>query len=164
MSKNTFTLSSPDIAEGHFMAKQHEFDGFGCNGQNISPELHWHNAPAETKSFALTVFDPDAPTGSGFWHWIVTDIPVAATCLAKGAGTGSLPPGCRSFTNDYGMKTFGGACPPEGHGMHRYQFTIWALPEEALPAPEGASAAVVGFMLNAMALAKATLTATYARD
>ena len=74
-----------------------------------------------------------------------------------------MPQGCRSFTNDYGIKTFGGACPPEGHGMHRYQFTLWALPEEALPAPEGASAAVVGFMLNAMALAKATLTATYAR-
>ena len=163
MSKKTFSLSSPDIAEGHFMTKAHEFDGFGCNGENISPELHWCNAPAGTKSFALTVFDPDAPTGSGFWHWIVTDIPAAATSLAKAAGTGSLPQGCRSFTNDYGIKTFGGACPPEGHGMHRYQFTLWALPEEALPAPEGASAAVVGFMLNAMALAKATLTATYAR-
>lgn len=163
MSAARFVLTSPDITEGHFMAKAQEFDGFGCNGQNISPALNWQNAPAGTKSFAVTVFDPDAPTCSGFWHWLVTDIPAAATGLAQGAGKGNLPPGCRTFTNDYGSQEFGGACPPEGHGMHRYQFTVWALPEETLPAPDGASAAVVGFMLNAMALAKATLTATYAR-
>lgn len=163
MSAARFVLTSPDITEGHFMAKAQEFDGFGCNGQNISPALNWQNAPADTKSFAVTVFDPDAPTCSGFWHWLVTDIPAAATGLAQGAGKGNLPPGCRTFTNDYGSKAFGGACPPEGHGMHRYQFTVWALPEETLPAPDGASAAVVGFMLNSMALAKATLTATYAR-
>jgi len=163
MSKANFVLTSPDLKEGHFMAKAQEFDGFGCNGQNISPELNWQNAPAGTKSFAVTVFDPDAPTCSGFWHWLVTDIPVAAQGLAQGAGKGSLPPGARVFTNDYGSKEFGGACPPEGHGMHRYQFTVWALPEDTLPAADGASAAVVGFMLNAMALGKATLTATYAR-
>jgi Raf kinase inhibitor-like YbhB/YbcL family protein len=163
MTTNVFTLSSPDIKEGHFMATDHEFDGFGCNGKNISPELKWANAPAGTKSFAVTVFDPDAPTCSGFWHWLVTDIPQDAKGLARGAGKGSLPTGSRSFNNDYGSKDFGGACPPEGHGMHRYQFTVWALPEEALPAADGASAAVVGFMLNAMALGKATLTATYAR-
>lgn len=163
MSSARFMLTSPDITEGNFMAKAQEFDGFGCNGQNISPELNWQNPPEGTKSFAVTVFDPDAPTCSGFWHWLVTDIPAAATGLAQGAGKGNLPPGCRAFTNDYGSKEFGGACPPEGHGMHRYQFTVWALPEETLPAPDGASAAVVGFMLNAMALAKATLTATYAR-
>lgn len=163
MSATRFVLTSPDIQEGHFMAKTHEFDGFGCDGPNISPALNWQDAPEATKSFAITVFDPDAPTGSGFWHWIVTDIPAAATGLAQGAGQGNLPQGCRTFTNDYGSKAFGGACPPEGHGMHRYQFTVWALPEETLPAPDGASAAVVGFMLNAMALGKATLTATYAR-
>ncbi|GGW65958.1 YbhB/YbcL family Raf kinase inhibitor-like protein [Alishewanella tabrizica] len=163
MGSERFVLTSPSLKEGHFMAKMQEFDGFGCNGQNISPELNWQNAPAGTKSFAVTVFDPDAPTCSGFWHWLVTDIPLAATGLAEGAGKGSLPPGSRTFTNDYGNKAFGGTCPPEGHGMHRYQFTVWALPEETLPAPDGASAAVVGFMLNAMALGKATLTATYAR-
>lgn len=163
MKNNVFTLSSSDIKEGHFMATDHELDGFGCNGKNISPELTWINAPAGTKSFAVTVFDPDAPTCSGFWHWLVSDIPEDATGLARGAGKGCLPTGSRSFTNDYGSKDFGGACPPEGHGMHRYQFTVWALPEETLPAPNGASAAVVGFMLNAMSLGKATLTATYAR-
>ena len=163
MDTKIFSLTSPTIKEGHFMAKEQEFDGFGCNGNNISPELNWHNAPSGTKSFVLTVFDPDAPTGSGFWHWIVADIPGSATGLAQGAGKGSLPPGCRSFINDFGIKEFGGACPPEGHGMHRYQFTIWALPEETLPAADDARAAVVGFMLNSMALGKATLTATYAR-
>ena len=163
MTQPRFTLSSPDIKEGHFMAKAHEFDGWGCSGNNTSPELNWQHAPMGTKSFAVTVFDPDAPTGSGFWHWLVSDIPAAATGLARGAGKGSLPTGSRSFTNDYGNKEFGGACPPEGHGMHRYQFTVWALPEETLPVPDGASAAAVGFTLNATALAKATLTATYAR-
>jgi hypothetical protein len=163
MTKHIFSLTSPDLKEGHFMAKEQEFDGFGCNGSNISPALNWANAPAGTKSFALTVFDPDAPTSSGFWHWLVTDIPAAASGLARGAGKGSLPPGCRSFTNDYGSKDFGGACPPEGHGMHRYQFTVWALGEETLAVPDNASAAVVSFMLNANALGKVTLTATYAR-
>lgn len=163
MTSTTFHLTSTDIKEGHFMAVAQEFDGFGCAGKNISPALHWHNAPAGTKSFAVTVFDPDAPTCSGFWHWLVTDIPASASGLAQGAGKGSLPTGSRCFNNDYGFKGFGGACPPEGHGMHRYQFTVWALPEEILPAADDASAAVVGFMLNAMSLAKATLTATYAR-
>ena len=149
MTDSRFTLSSPDLQEGHFMAKVHEFDGFGCNGDNVSPELVWQNPPQDTKSFALTVFDPDAPTSSGFWHWLVTDIPADATGLAQGVGKGRLPPGCRSFNNDY--------------GMHRYQFTVWALPEETLAVPDDASAAVVSFMLNANALAKATLTATYAR-
>lgn len=163
MTESRFTLNSPDLQEGHFMAKLHEFDGFGCSGDNVSPALEWQNPPEATKSFAITVFDPDAPTSSGFWHWLVTDIPASARGLSRGAGKGSLPPGCRSFNNDYGSKEFGGACPPEGHGMHRYQFTVWALPEETLAVPDGASAAVVSFMLNANALAKATLTATYAR-
>ncbi|MBU1620862.1 MAG: YbhB/YbcL family Raf kinase inhibitor-like protein [Gammaproteobacteria bacterium] len=163
MTSSVFQLTSPDISEGHFMAKIFEFNGFGCDGPNLSPALNWQNAPAGTQSFAITVFDPDAPTGSGFWHWLVLDIPATVTSLAQGAGNGQLPKGSRSFNNDYGIKEFGGACPPEGHGMHRYQFTVWALPETTLAVPDGASAAVVGFMLNATAIGKATLTATYAR-
>lgn len=163
MRSTVFQLTSPDIIEGHFMAKTFEFNGFGCDGPNLSPALNWQNAPAGTQSFAVTVFDPDAPTGSGFWHWLVLDIPATVTSLAQGAGNGQLPAGSRSFNNDYGIKEFGGACPPEGHGMHRYQFTVWALPESTLAVPDGASAAVVGFMLNATAIGKATLTATYAR-
>lgn len=160
---STFQLTSPDIREGHFMAKTFEFNGFGCDGPNVSPQLDWQNAPAGTESFAVTVYDPDAPTGSGFWHWLVVDIPADIQQLAQGAGQGGLPAGSRAFTNDYGIKEFGGACPPQGHGMHRYQFTVWALPTKTLGVPDGASAAVVGFMLNANALGKATLTATYAR-
>lgn len=163
MTSSVFQLTSSDIREGHFMAKTFEFNGFGCDGPNLSPELSWKNAPAGTQSFAITVFDPDAPTGSGFWHWLVLDIPATVTSLPQGAGCGQLPAGSRSFSNDYGIKEFGGACPPEGHGMHRYQFTVWALPEATLGVPDGASAAVVGFMLNATAIGKATLTATYAR-
>lgn len=163
MTSAAFKLTSPDISEGHFMAKTFEFNGFGCDGPNLSPALNWQNAPVGTQSFAITVFDPDAPTGSGFWHWLILDIPASVTSLAQGAGNGQLPAGCRSFNNDYGIKEFGGACPPEGHGMHRYQFTVWALPEATLGVPDGASAAVVGFMLNATAIGKATLTATYAR-
>lgn len=158
-----FTLTSPDIQEGHFMAKTFEFNGFGCDGPNLSPALNWQHAPAGTQSFAITVFDPDAPTGSGFWHWLVVDLSADVTGLAQGAGQGALPAGARAFNNDYGIKEFGGACPPVGHGMHRYQFTVWALPSHKLEVPDSASAAVVGFMLNANAIGKATLTATYAR-
>lgn len=164
MSSNQFQLTSPDIQEGHFMAKTFEFNGFGCDGPNLSPALNWANPPVGTQGFAITVFDPDAPTGSGFWHWLVSGVPATVMSLAQGAASsGELPAGCRTFRNDYGIQTFGGACPPQGHGMHRYQFTVWALPEADLAIPDEASAAVVGFMLNATAIAKATLTATYAR-
>jgi hypothetical protein len=164
MSEAKFLLTSPDIAEGHFMAKSFEFNGFGCDGPNLSPALHWQDPPAGTQGYAITVYDPDAPTGSGFWHWLVTGIPVTVTELSQGAASsGALPTSSRTFRNDYGLQNFGGACPPVGHGMHRYQFTVWALPEADLAVPADASAAVVGFMLNATALGKATLTATYAR-
>lgn len=158
-----FTLTSLDIKEGHFMSKAFEFNGFGCDGPNTSPALSWHHAPAGTLSYAITLFDPDAPTGSGFWHWLLLDIPQGVTSLEQGAGNGNAPGGSRTLRNDYGLCEFGGACPPPGHGMHRYQFTVWALPTETLGVPDEASAAVVGFMLNANALGKATLTATYAR-
>lgn len=162
---NAVQLSSPDIKEGHFMAKTFEFAGFGCAGANKSPALNWSDLPAGIKSVAVTVYDPDAPTEAGWWHWLVVDIPVATTSLVQGAGSegGKLPEGSRSFINDFGVKNFGGACPPEGHGMHRYQFTVWALPDAKLEVPDNANPALVGYMLNAKALAKKTLTATYAR-
>ncbi len=158
-------ISSPDIKEGHFMAKTFEFAGFGCAGSNKSPALQWRDLPAGTKSVAITAYDPDAPTEAGWWHWLVVDIPVATTALAQGAGSegGQLPAGSRSFINDFGVKHFGGACPPVGHGMHRYQFTVWALPDAKLDVPDNANPALVGYMLNGKALAKKTLTATYAR-
>ena len=156
-----FELSSKDIAEGQHMSNTFEFSGWGCKGSNLSPQLAWSNAPAGTKSFAITVYDPDAPTGSGFWHWIAIELPASVSELPRGADVAKL--GARQFTNDYGANEFGGACPPVGDGMHRYQFTVWALPVEKMEIPDGVSPAVVGFNLNAVALDKKTLTATYNR-
>jgi len=156
-----FVLKSKDLSEGSLMATQQVFNGFGCAGENISPELEWENAPQGTKSFAVTVYDPDAPTGSGWWHWLVVDIPASATKLSKGQDINLVK--ARAIKNDFGSSAYGGACPPAGHGMHRYQFTVWALDVEKLPLPEAPSAALVGFMLNSSSLARATITATYAR-
>lgn len=165
LSASAIELSSPDIKEGHFMANTFEFSGFGCAGGNKSPALQWKNLPAGTNSIAITAYDPDAPTGAGWWHWLVVDIPADTQSLSQGAGStgGKLPAGSRSFSNDYGIKEFGGACPPVSHGMHRYQFTLWALPDAKLAVPDNANAATIGYMLNASALGKKTLTATYAR-
>ena len=155
-------ISSQDIKEGSRMSKQFEFNGFGCSGLNQSPELNWRKIPKGTKSFAITVYDPDAPTQSGFWHWVVTDIPANVTALKTGS-SGQLKTGVERI-NDYGKKGFGGACPPRGDGMHRYQFTVWALPVEKLDVVESASNAVVSYMLNQMSLDHATLTATYVNE
>ena len=158
-TSTAMTVSSRDIEEGSRMAKAFEAAVFGCSGDNVSPALSWSDVPEGTKSFAITAYDPDAPTGSGFWHWVAIDIPVTLNAVARGA-SGNLAVG-RELKNDYGSTGFGGACPPRGDGMHRYQFTVWALPAETLAIPQGASNAVVGFMLHDTALAKATLTATY---
>lgn len=160
-SAHAIELSSSDIQEGHPMAKTFEYAGWGCDGDNLSPQLEWNNVPDGTKSFAITAYDPDAPTGSGFWHWVAYDIPANVTELPRGVDLTKL--GGKSLGIDYGSKGFGGACPPEGDGMHRYQFTVWALPSDTLSIRQDAPAAVAGFMLNKMALGKATLTATYTR-
>lgn len=156
-----FQIFSQDMAEGQLKDKKHSFNGFGHDGDNVSPQLSWANAPEGTKSFAVTCFDPDAPTGCGFWHWQVINLPATCTELPQGV-SGKLEAGLE-MRNDYGFNGFGGACPPEGHGMHRYQFTVWALPTETLEVPADASCALVSFMLNGTALAKATLTSTYVR-
>ncbi|EPG0369140.1 YbhB/YbcL family Raf kinase inhibitor-like protein [Photobacterium damselae] len=158
---SNFTLTSNDIFEGQLKDKRFAFNGFGHDGDNISPQLAWENAPEGTKSFAVTCFDPDAPTGCGFWHWQVINIPAETTELVQGA-SGKLAAGLE-MRNDYGFNGFGGACPPEGHGMHRYQFTVWALPVEKLDVPDDASCALVNFMLHGMSLAKSTITTTYVR-
>ncbi|HIF9095986.1 TPA: YbhB/YbcL family Raf kinase inhibitor-like protein [Photobacterium damselae] len=158
---SNFTLTSNDIFEGQLKDKQFAFNGFGHDGDNISPQLAWENAPEGTKSFAVTCFDPDAPTDCGFWHWQVINIPAETTELVQGV-SGKLAAGLE-MRNDYGFNGFGGACPPEGHGMHRYQFTVWALPVEKLDVPDDASCALVSFMLHGMSLAKSTITTTYVR-
>lgn len=160
------SISSKDIKAGEMMPKAQEFSGFGCTGGNISPQLAWANAPAETKSFAITAYDPDAPTGSGWWHWVVVNIPNTVTSLASGAGDPEkalLPAGSQMFKTDYGSKAFGGACPPEGDKAHRYQFKVFALNVEKLELPEDGSAALVGYYLNSHAIETTTLEALYKR-
>ncbi|GLX77314.1 kinase inhibitor [Thalassotalea insulae] len=164
---DSFQLSSQDIAQGKFMAKAQEFNGFGCTGDDLSPQLKWSGAPEGTKSFAVTAYDPDAPTGSGWWHWQIINIPVDVTELAAGAGKGDntlAPKGSMQMRNDYGSNAFGGACPPQGHGVHHYRFTVYALKVEQLELPVDASAALTGYMLNANALATSTIEALYQRD
>jgi Raf kinase inhibitor-like YbhB/YbcL family protein len=161
-----FTLSSPDIKPGAMLANTYVFNAFGCSGENKSPALKWSGAPKDTKSYALTVYDPDAPTGSGWWHWVVYNIPADATELAAGAGTANstaLPKGATQGRTDFGTAAFGGACPPQGDKPHRYVFTVYALKTDKLDAPADASAALIGFMIHANQLAKASFTAKYGR-
>jgi len=161
-----FTLTSPTIKPGGVLTEEQVFNGFGCSGKNYSPALKWTAGPKETKSYAITVYDPDAPTGSGWWHWVVYNIPANVTELAAGAGdpTGKLlPPGAIQGRTDYGTHAFGGACPPQGDKPHRYIFTIYALKIEKIDVPADSSAALIGFMINANSLGKASFTATYGR-
>lgn len=158
-----FTLLSNDLAGQ--LTKTQEASVFGCDGKNISPELHWMNAPSGTKSFAVTVYDPDAPTGSGWWHWVIFNIPATTQALPSGFGssspTGTLP--IVQSVTDYGSVGFGGACPPKGDKAHRYVFSVYALSVEKLDLPQNTPAAQVGFMLNANAIAKATMVSYYKR-
>ena len=161
-----FTLSSPTIKPGATLTQAQVFNGFGCTGQNVSPELRWSGAPAGTKSFAVTMYDPDAPTGSGWWHWLVINLPADSTGLAEGAGAAdgkALPTGARHGRTDFGGPGFGGACPPQGNKPHRYIFTVYALKTDKIDVPADASAAMIGFMLNANKMATASFTAKFGR-
>lgn len=158
------TLSSSDIA-GQLSNKQ-VFNGFGCSGENISPELRWENAPEGTKSFAVTVYDPDAPTGSGWWHWIIFDIPANIHLLKSNAGNIKAPiapkESIQSITS-FGQSGFGGACPPQGGGPHQYIFTVYALKIDKLGLKADATPALVGFYLGQNMLAKASIVVYYSR-
>ena len=159
-----FTLTSPDIA-GQLSNKE-VFNGFGCSGDNISPALNWSNAPEGTKSFALTVYDKDAPTGSGWWHWLVFDLPADTNGLKSNAGNlekDLAPKGSIQSITSFGQAGFGGACPPEGHPPHQYVFTVYALKVDKLGIDASAMPSLVGYDLNANVLAKASVIAYYAR-
>ncbi|MEW6164131.1 MAG: YbhB/YbcL family Raf kinase inhibitor-like protein [Pseudomonadota bacterium] len=162
-----FTLRSDDIQPGGPIAEEQVFAGFGCTGKNISPMLKWSGAPAGTRSFALLVHDPDAPTGgAGWWHWVVTDIPASVDALPRDAGKAdgsALPAGARQVRTDFGGPGWGGPCPPVGDKAHRYHFTLHALKVDRLDLPPDAGASLAGFMINANSLGKATLTGRYAR-
>jgi Raf kinase inhibitor-like YbhB/YbcL family protein len=160
-----FRLQSPTVAQNSTLSNDQVYSGFGCSGKNISPALSWSGAPSGTKSFAVTVFDPDAPTGSGWWHWVVYNIPPTATGLPAGAGNpdGKLPAGALQGHTDFGTPGFGGACPPAGDKPHRYIFSVYALKTDRIDVPDEASAAMVGYMIHANSLAKASVTAHYGR-
>jgi Raf kinase inhibitor-like YbhB/YbcL family protein len=162
----SFQLSSSAFAAHGKLADAQVFNSFGCSGKNLSPALHWSGAPAGTKSFALMVYDPDAPTGSGWWHWIVYNIPPSATDLATGAGaSGStlLPAGAVQGRTDFGTTGYGGPCPPAGDKPHHYIFTLYALKVEKLDVPADSSAALIGFYVRANQLGSAKISALYGR-
>ncbi|MFB9992588.1 YbhB/YbcL family Raf kinase inhibitor-like protein [Deinococcus oregonensis] len=160
----SLNLTSPSFANGGVYPGEQVASGFGCTGPNTSPALNWTGVPAGTQSLVLTKYDPDAPTGSGFWHWAVYNIPATATGLAAGAGStgGTLPAGALQLNNDGGAPGFVGACPPVGDKPHRYVFTLYAL-SKTLDLPVTASPAYLGFNLNGITLAKTSLTAYYGR-
>ncbi len=159
-----FTLTSDDL--GIQLSQAQVYSGFGCTGSNISPVLKWTKAPANTKSFVVTVYDPDAPTGHGWWHWIIFNIPGDTTGLKADAGNPSkklAPPGSVQSMTDFGKPGFGGACPPRGDKPHRYIFTVYALSMPKLEFDETASPATIESALNRNILGKASLTSHYGR-
>lgn len=161
-----FRLTSPSIKDQGTIDNEHVYNGFGCSGGNVSPELRWEQVPKETRSFAVTVYDPDAPTGSGWWHWIIFNISPGVASLPAGAGKldgSSAPKGSIQSMTDFGQQGYGGPCPPQGDKPHRYVFTVYALKIDQLPLKKDASGAMAGFYLNQNTLGKASITATYGR-
>lgn len=160
----TFHLTSNDVTDGQPLPMAQVSGQMGAGGSDTSPELSWSGFPAETKSFAVTVYDPDAPTVSGFWHWAVADIPVTTTSLPSGAGDAQgsgLPAGAVQFRNDAGMTGFIGAAPPAGHGTHHYFIAVHAVDVENLGLPESATPAYLGFNLFMHTVARAVIVGTY---
>ena len=176
-----FTISSPDFKNGDILSRDNEFSGFGCSqvlqgpydlctssgnrfeglnchGKNIAPTIRWNNPPAKTRSFALTVYDPDMPTGGGWWHFVVYNIPRNVRDVTNG----KIPQGGVTITNDSGTKYYMGPCPPAGSPAHRYIFTIYAL-DSTLDLPSTTSPGLAAYMINRHKLASSSIYATYAR-
>ncbi|HCW97436.1 MULTISPECIES: kinase inhibitor [Pantoea] len=153
---------SNDFKDGDKMPERQVFNGMGYQGDNISPHLAWDEVPEGTKSFVVTCYDPDAPTGSGWWHWVVVNIPASTRLLEQGAGSGQsmLPPGALQTRTDFGKAGYGGAAPPQGES-HRYIFTVHALDVEKIEVDAEASGAMVGFNVHFHALASASITVKY---
>ncbi len=164
-AESGFTVSGPELKDGAMLTLRHEFNGFDGRGQNVFPAIAWQGAPAGTRGYALTVYDPDAPTGSGWWHYVLVNLPATVTALPEGAGTNpaALPEGALEVRNDYGIRHFGGPCPPKGDKPHRYVFTIHALKVAKLDLPDDATAALAGFMIRANELGRTSVTVRYGR-
>jgi Raf kinase inhibitor-like YbhB/YbcL family protein len=163
-----FTVISNSFKDGDYLPNDFILSadfGFGCAGGNKSPHLQWSGAPAGTKSFAVTCYDPDAPTGSGFWHWLVVNIPANVSELPEGAGNTDtkLPPGALQTRTDFGAPGYGGPCPPQGDHPHRYLFTVFAVKVDRLNVTADTSAAVVGFNLHFNTGARAEIMGLYKR-
>ncbi|MCU1494718.1 MAG: YbhB/YbcL family Raf kinase inhibitor-like protein [Acidimicrobiaceae bacterium] len=162
----TFQVTSQDITDGERLGNAQVSGMMGAGGEDVSPQLSWSGFPEETKSFAVTVYDPDAPTQSGFWHWAVADIPRDVTDLSRGAGGESdeaLPKGAITLRNDAGLRRFIGAAPPPGHGTHRYYVAVHALDVDSLGLDRDASPAYLGFNLFSHAIARGVIVGRYER-
>jgi Raf kinase inhibitor-like YbhB/YbcL family protein len=160
----SFELTSQDVEDGQEMPTPQVSGIFGAGGADVSPQLSWSGHPDATKSFAVTVYDPDAPTASGFWHWAVVDLPVNATSLETGAGDeagASLPPGAFQLRNDAGIARYVGAGPPPGHGPHHYHVVVHAVDVDSLGIGRDATPAFLGFNLFTHTLARARLVPWY---
>ena len=161
-----FHVASATLHDGDTLPLAQVYKGSGCDGGNRSPALAWNGAPEGTRSYAVTMFDPDAPTGHGWWHWLAYDLPVRTTSLPEDAGHANgaaLPAGARQARNDFGVVGYGGACPPAADKPHRYVITIYALPTAHLAVPASASATQVDATLKRDALASSRLTLEYGR-
>ncbi|MFK7808560.1 MAG: YbhB/YbcL family Raf kinase inhibitor-like protein [Saprospiraceae bacterium] len=163
-AQDSFTLKSETLGGNATITE--EFNGFGCTGKNTSPQLSWSNAPEGTKSFAITMYDPDAPTGSGWWHWVVFDIPANVNTLLADAGNTKkelMPKEAIQSITNYGAPGYGGPCPPEGHGIHQYVITIHALKTDKLGLDASTNPAIVGYYLWNNTIAKASIITYYER-
>lgn len=164
LAQGGMKLVTDSFAPGGMLGAKQVLNGFGCTGSNLSPSLAWTGAPDGTKSFVITMHDTDAPTGSGFWHWSMFNIPTSVTELPEGVGTGApVPDGSVLARNDFSQNAYSGACPPEGATAHRYVITVYAMPRESLPLDATASSALVSFFAINTSLASASLTATFGR-
>ena len=152
-------VKTSSFEDGSTIPTDHIFTG--CGGKNVSPQLSWSGFPSGTKSFAITCFDPDAPTGSGYWHWLAFDIPVSVTAIDAGAGTDGSPAGGKSGYNDFGMASYAGPCPPKGDGPHRYIFTVYALDTEKLGADDMTTGATVAFQMRGHVLVSGAIMGTF---
>lgn len=161
-SAHAMQLSSPAFANGGRLARAQV--NHRCGGSNRSPALEWTGAPSGVRSYALTLFDPDAGGGRGFWHWLVLDIPASVTSLPEGAGAGNrLPEGAKQAANDFGEAAYGGACPPTGSGIHHYIFALYALGVPNAPSGAQTNGAGLSAWLKTHALATATFVGVYSR-